>query len=269
MEENVAGQQVEQTTGTAAVTPTPVQPVPQAPQTQPAATPAVPGDDWHARYNGLQQAHQTTVGELQRAQALLQQNSQHAGTLEQQLVTVQAERGTLTQTVGEAQQQLAGLQVENNYWNLISTEFADLFPIASVLQRTGDLDAQRAILTTARERLGNTVQTQTQQQVAQAFQGVTPAVSPSAQPATSQFPPKEDLLRAMDAESVGSKEYQRLKAIWDRHPESGPQGLNPNFVDPMRSDWDRIRNVDQMEVVQDNTISTGAWATPQQQAPTG
>ncbi len=255
-----AGQQDVQATGNAAATTPPVQPTPQpVQQATPDAQPAQSGNEWHNRYNGLQQVHQNTVAQLQQAQALLQQNSQHTGTLEQQLTVTQAEQATQAQTLGDAQQQLAGLQTENAFWQLVSNEYTDLLPIANVLQRNPDADAQRAILNTARASLGNTVQQQAQTQVAQAFQGVTPAGVPPALQAQNQMPSKESLIQQLDALRPGTPEYNKVKALWDRHPENGPQGLNPNFVDPMRNDWDRVRNVDTMEVVEDQTQTQGAW----------
>ena len=251
-EENVAGQQVEQPTATGAGEQTPAQPASQAQ--------AAPREDWHVRYNGLQQVHQQTVEQLRQAQALLQQNSQHAGTLEQQLSQVNEERTGLTQNLEQAQTQLTQFQQENQFWNLVSSEYPDLFPLASVLQRVSDPEQQRQVLQTARERMGGTVQQQVTQQVAQQFAGVTPGVTPPAQQPQNQFPPKEEVLRQMDMHTPGTAEYQRWKSVWDRHPENSPATLNPNFQDPFMSDWDRVRQVEEQQVVQDLTMTQGPWA---------
>ena len=256
-----AGQPVEQPTGPqgAAGTSTPAQPASQA-QPQPPAGAAPPGEDWHKRYVGLQQGYQETVEDLKKAQALLQQYSQHAGTLEQQLAQTQQERGSLTQNLEQTQVQLGQFQQETQFWNIVSNEFPDLFALASVLQRVTDPAQQRQILQTARERMGGTVTQQVNRQVSQQFAGVTPGASPPAQQPLNQFPAKEEVLRQLDINPINSPEYKRWKEVWERHPENNPASLNPGFVDPFQSDWDKVRKGEEMVVVQDLTQTQGPWA---------
>lgn len=253
-EENTAGQQAEQPTAPqgGAGTSTPAQPVSQAQ--------APPETDWRARFTGLQPLYQDAVSQLKQTQALLNQQSQHQATLEQQLTQVQQERSGLNQTLEQAQAQLNQFQQETQFWNLVSSEYPDLFPLASVLQRVSDPEQQRQILQVARDRLGGQVQQQVTRQVAQNFAGVTPGASPMAQQPQNQLPTKEEVLTALDRHPVGSEEYRRWWAIWERHPERSPATLHPDWQDPLMSDWDRVRNVEEPNIVEDRTLTQGPWA---------
>jgi len=108
--------------------------------------------------------------------------------------------------------------------------------------------------------MGGTVQQRVTQQVTQQFAGVTPGVSPPAQQPLNQFPAKDEVLRQLDINPINSPEYKRWKEVWEHHPENSPASLNPGFVDPFQSDWDKVRKGEEMVVVQDLTQTQGPWA---------
>jgi chromosome segregation ATPase len=221
------------------------------------------GADWHNRYNGLQQVHQQTVEELRRAQALLQQNQQHAGTLEQQLQQTQGERGELQQSVEQMQQELSQLRQENEYRSLLQSEYPELLPFANVLQRAADPDAQREILENARQAMGSQVQQQATQTIQQQFEGVTPGVAPQVgqQGGVPQYD-KAHVLEQLDRHRPGTPEYERWKTIWENHPENTPLPHHQARVQELMSDWDYVRQPEEMRVIEDNTRNQGPWGSP-------
>jgi hypothetical protein len=223
---NVPGQQAQQ----------PPSQQPQTPQNPPAQQQQPRADDWHNRYNGLQQVHQQTVEQLRQAQALLQQNQQHAGTLEQQLQQANEQQGQLSQNYEQLQQQAAAAQSENAFWNLVSTEYQDLLPLANVLQRNDDPDVQRQILNTARQTVGAQIQQQTQAGLRAAFAGATPGATPPAGGMPGQEPSYEEVMEHVMDDNLARtnpQEHERWMEIYRNHSQMNYEslGLGP-FVDP-------------------------------------
>lgn len=243
-----------------------VQPTVQAAGNQPAAAqptaqpqpqqPTQAAENWEERFKGLQRLYQQTVQQVQALQGQLGQQSQHAATLEQQLTQATDGLTQTNQTMTTLQTQLAQAARENQFWSLVTTEYRDLVPMATVIQRADTPDAQRQILNAARAALGGTVGAVVQQQVAQAFQGVTPGASPAnAQP--PQFS-KEQIWEEMQKYHPTSDEYKLWKRRWDEHPDNAPSKLHSSWVDPLQSDWDRVRQPSQVGIVPPIN-PTGIW----------
>jgi hypothetical protein len=243
-----AGQQGNQPTGgapaPAAGTQPPAQPTPPSPPAQP--TPPQPGEqqptaDWHTRYNGLQQTHQNTVEELKKAQALLQQYSQHAGTLEQQLNASQDGHVQTAEQLQQSQGSLATAQRENQFWNLVATEFPTLMRLAPDITRVDDIEQQREVLKRVASVVGASVQQQANAQVAQALGGVTPGATPPVGGGAPQFD-RGDVYEKLLASRPGTPEYAKWKKIWDEQTKGDPKMLHPEWTDPVESDWERIED---------------------------
>jgi hypothetical protein len=197
--------------------------------------------DYKARFTGLQQVHQNTVQQLKDAQALLQQSSQHSGTLEQQLGSLQAEHQQSTQQLGELQAQQTQLQTENQFWNLVATEFPQLMPLAQGIQRVPDVEQQRQILTGQAQVLARLVQNQSAAQVTQALEGVVPGASPPAGGGAPQYD-RETVARKLEETVPGTPEYKNWKRIWDEITKDDPKLLHPEWKDPLKSDWETIED---------------------------
>ena len=265
-DETTPVQQDDQATGQAAAPASPeqqVQPTPTPSQQQQTAPPQ--GQDWHTRYNGLQQVHQTTVQELRQVQQQLAQQQQHAGTLEQQLTDLQDTQSQLTQTQQEAAQQLTAAQQENQFWRLVSSDqYRSLLPFAEFIQRSPDAEQQEQILQGMLARMGGTVQEQATQIVQNQLAGAVPGATMPISQAMPQTPSYEEVMEHVLDDTLAREhpeEWQRWYDIYQNHPEMNYEslGLGP-WQDPTPNHYQTRRQA----VVQEGRQRT----TPQAVEPT-
>jgi hypothetical protein len=175
--------------------------------------------------------------------------------LEQQLGTLQSEHSQTAQQLTELQAQQVQLQTENQFWNIVATEFPQLMQLAPTLQRNADADQQREIFKTAASIVGATIQAQTQAQVQQAMAGVVPGASPPAGGAAPQYD-RESVALKLDELTPGTTEYNRYMKIWDEITKDDARMLHPEWHDTVESDWEVIRR--QQSQIANPTTAPGA-----------
>lgn len=243
-EAQVPGQPVTPATGTAAAPVTPVQqtPPPPAPTTPvtPQATPQsqpAAGDDWHARYNGLQRAHQATVEQLNAASTDRQQLTQHAEALEQQMQALQAQAQTLAATQAAQAEALAQAQSDNQFWQMVNTdEYRQLAPFAEFIQRADTPEAQKAILDGMASRMGGQIAASADAVVRNQFSGITPAASVPATTPTQQAPSYEEVMEHVMDDNLARNnptEHAKWMEIYNQHAEMNYESLGMGkFNDP-------------------------------------
>ena len=240
-------------------------------QAQPTGTPpqvvapvqpaTVPAENWEARFKGQQARMQQTAQELAAARALAEQQTATAVAFEQQLEQVRQQQQQLATQYEAQTAQFQAAQAELGFNRLLQSEFPNLVPMASVIQRSADPDQQRQILAAADQVLKSQAEQFARTLINTQFAGATPAAAPQpGQQGGVGLKTKEDLLTAMNNVPVRSEEYRRLKALWEQHPEHKPSARHAAYVKEAESDWDdSVRGGDDLSIPPDHSIGS-IWA---------
>jgi|GEM_PF-4469060 len=179
--------------------------------------------EWQKRATGWQAQFQALQQEKQNWESAQQKLTQDVAESKKQLGTLVAEKATWEQVSQEAEVETEKLVAEYTEataklqkYDLIHSEFPDLFKFTDLIPTAGNADEQRTTLGEWNELMSSHIETEVQRQVELATRGV----SPPASPARGVGAPSEEELAARLSEIAGKpgfeEEYEKLSQLWSR-----------------------------------------------------